>query len=645
MPNRVESSHLVLSLLLVVLGACAGSNTAGSGSDDADDSADEATGLSDATDTSGRDASADLRDAVDDRQVADPDVIGAEDANDPDLLDTSGRDAAEDRDEADEVVPDEDSGHSETDAAPDPGPFPPGDGTVVDYGREQGIHIVYFVPSDREPIIDYRARGQTLAFALQDSMARSLRYHHLGDSGPQFVMDDDGVVVELVRGTYEAAHYRDGDTSPNSPLISGMVRGDPVMADVVTDDRLVIVLPDVCLREGTYTCIEGGLARGIHRGQRGGYGFFTATLFTRDVVPTTWAEQLERFADTTPRGEEGTIYDYVTTVGEMIDDEVGAVVHELGHAMAAPHDVTAPHVNIMSAGFRQLRDTYLGPNAGELPVHFSYANSLLIAFNAWVNPDADWSDDTRPEAFAVATYEGDEVTVWGLVRDEGVVEAVHVTSQNSEANKSWAAGELVGAAEGWFEVTLPLEPEGETHVIVRAIDQGGNRSLPTIVTICPTCDDPEPETVVLPSFGSDDTGTVFAEYCREGTSITGVDVTWDRAVTSVEVRCATSGWAIAHTLPLIGEEGSDSGRSRCGRGEVAVGFHGRAAFWPDALGVLCADRDDWAEGPAEVTAETARGGEGGDAVSHQCPSGYRLVGVWGNADEAVRQLDGICQRL
>ena len=192
---------------------------------------------------------------------------------------------------------------------------------------------------------------------------------------------------------------------------------------------------------------------------------------------------------------------------------------------------------------------------------------------------------------------------------------------------------------------MPFQPEGATDVLVRAIDRGGNRSLPATVSICPTCEDPEPETAVLPSFGTDDSGRAFARYCREGTSVTGVDVTWDRAVTSVEVRCATSGWAVADTLPLVGAEGSDSGRSRCGLGEVAVGLHGRAAYWPDALGVLCADRDDWADGGAEVSAETARGGDGGEAVSYQCPTGYRLVGVWGNADDAVRRLDGICQRL
>ena len=79
-----------------------------------------------------------------------------------------------------------------------------------------------------------------------------------------------------------------------------------------------------------------------------------------------------------------------------------AVVHELAHAFALPHDVRQGQCDIMGHGFRRFRVNYLGRFHEQPPMCFSVDNARFLAQSRFLCNDVDATDDTPPVATTTA---------------------------------------------------------------------------------------------------------------------------------------------------------------------------------------------------------------------------------------------------
>lgn len=521
----------------------------------------------------------------------------------------------------------------------------PGTGAVEDYGRAQGVRLIYFVPSDRAPAQGYMERANVLAFLIQDTMARSLRAYGLGQTGPQFVMQaGGGVEVELVRGEASALFYVGGSDQTDGAVLHANVQRELAARKIVAPDDLVVVLADVCLESARLSCLRGGVALGGATSARGGLGMFSGNILRTDVTAETYAGLLARFQDATPVSGEMALYGDGTPTYEVIDDELGAVIHELGHGMGAPHDFSDGDVYVMGNGFRNLHQNYVGPDAHNVPVRFSYANSVLVAFNAFVNPSNDWDDVTPPVPDIAVFQESAQLRVSGWVMDDRAVGGVNVAVLHPASGAfSVVGGQVLEGAQAQFNVLVRALGPGENQVQVIAIDRGGNRSGVVEGRVCMDCENTPNGPTDLASLGFDaGAAPPYALRCPQGMVIRGFDVAADHLVRAVSVRCADAGGGQETVLGPAGQSALSVRSVMCPVGTVAVGIHGHAVAWVDALGVWCAPLSGWRDGTARATAQDSIGGNS-NPQDPLCPRGSALTQISGAADDIVRTVVGRCE--
>jgi hypothetical protein len=83
--------------------------------------------------------------------------------------------------------------------------------------------------------------------------------------------------------------------------------------------------------------------------------------------------------------------------GQIVEDGVGAVVHELGHALGLPHDRRRDDIDIMGNGFRNLRWNFSATGGpGGKKACFSDECALLLMSSRYLAKDLDLPDIEPP---------------------------------------------------------------------------------------------------------------------------------------------------------------------------------------------------------------------------------------------------------
>ncbi|MBN1844270.1 MAG: hypothetical protein JW810_01215 [Sedimentisphaerales bacterium] len=349
-----------------------------------------------------------------------------------------------------------------------------------DLGKSHKVRLVYFVPADRQPAAQYRAKIQTVLTFVNDIYCRSLRDQGYVTEGLDFYFSSDGLEVLLLRGDRPAAYYS------GAPDYRFVRTWQTVLPEVerhygsAAENLYVIFVESYDPGPAPYEW-PGGVALGARYGPGGGAGMFSAWILRDEFCAPTIEGQLAFLADDTPiagrtalggGGPDSPRY-------EFIEDGFGAVLHEMGHAFGLPHDKRNERQYIMGNGFRHLRHNYL-PALQAAPIGFSPASAAILAWSPFLAalPPAG---DTRPPDLHIGT-EGWSPDAAGTISlslriDDGPAGSLggYLVYAQPPLDTVLAGSRLVGAYwQATLDFTLPSRPAEPVGLKVLAIDRSGN---------------------------------------------------------------------------------------------------------------------------------------------------------------------------
>jgi hypothetical protein len=259
------------------------------------------------------------------------------------------------------------------------------------------IRLAYFVPRDRQPARDYQARISVVMSVVADVYKLDLKARNHKTAGLTFETRDGKPVVHLVRGSEPARHYN------NSPKFDTQEQWRRVLPEVAKavgspNRRVIVVFNETYEDAPEKSAWAGTIALGARYSTNGGAGMFSATMLQDGFCATNVKEQYRLIFDQTPvpgrvlKGEPGA----KSVRGEFVENSIGAVAHELGHALGLPHDHRDDWSDIMGNGFRKLRLNFTPNGPAKRVVGFSDENARLLMSSRYVATDLDWTDDKPP---------------------------------------------------------------------------------------------------------------------------------------------------------------------------------------------------------------------------------------------------------
>lgn len=374
-------------------------------------------------------------------------------------------------------------------AAPSPAAPLPADAVypepLKDLGRAFKVRLVYFVPKDRQPIARWREKIAVVMTFVNDLYARDLRSKGYAGAGLDFEFDAGGPAVHLLAGKETAAHYN-GD-----PAFDGMRQWRLIIPEVEAalgkaGKQVYVIFAETYDDGPTPFEWRGGFALGARFSTSGGVGMFSAWILRDEFCATTVEGELRLLADDTPipgrTANHGRRPD--SPRFEFIEDGLGAVAHELGHAFGLPHDLRVDNVEIMANGFRWLRRNYLPSKGGPGPTAgFLMDTARLFRWSRYLMADVDAADTQAPQARLETPSRLKAGTTHFYV-------SADVTDDRGLAayafwlpGRDWilAGGDLVGTQVALKQslVVPPLE-KGPMELVLLIMDRGGN--LATVKT-------------------------------------------------------------------------------------------------------------------------------------------------------------------
>jgi len=346
---------------------------------------------------------------------------------------------------------------------------------VLSTPSDYQVRLAYFVPNDRRPTANYEQKIRVLMHFVTE-LYRGPTFQ---GSGLALQTHGSEPMVHLIRGARPAAYYN------GAPNYDRRQHWQRIIAEIPTSvgvpDKHLIVLFAETYDDGPARFEwPGGIALGARYSAAGGVGLFSAWILRDEFSATSVQAQRKLLFDATPIVGR-------TALGhgkpdsprfEFIEDGLGAVAHELGHALGLPHDCRQNQRDLMCNGFRNIRWNFADPPQLERGAAFSEDNVRLLLSSRHLAADLDRSDNVPPEVsvrIVSATRDRHPASVRVAVEasDDRGLRAIlfFARHQDSVVGGGWLDGKKQSFTQ---ELTIEPSQSGDVQVEAYVTDVGGN---------------------------------------------------------------------------------------------------------------------------------------------------------------------------
>ncbi len=339
---------------------------------------------------------------------------------------------------------------------------------------EHRIRVAYFVPTDRTPADGYEQRIRNIMTVVSDLYQYSLSNQGYDFDGLSFEQAEGEVVVHLIQGPREATYYNNG------PQHSETVQWERVSHEIGeqlgnTDEQLIVVFTE-CFGNGQSQFLwPGTIARGERFTTNGGMVMYSAHLLRGPFAVDTLGDLRALFFDQTPvRGRRVMGHRANTPRCEFIEDGIGAIAHELGHALGLVDDHRQDDLDLMGNGFRNLRWN-LDPQERRKVV-FSEENARLLMSSRYIADDLDL-EDNEPPMVEVERLSANASSQLILVRASDNTGLRAIVFKDTQVG-SIVEGQRLNGTEQEVRQRLPLNGTGGFPIALEVIvtDNGGHQT-------------------------------------------------------------------------------------------------------------------------------------------------------------------------
>jgi len=343
------------------------------------------------------------------------------------------------------------------------------------------IRLAYLVPSDRKPVAHYEEKIGVIMHFVNELYAQSLQGSGAQMKSLPLKMKADRPAVALIRTSKPASYYNGAPRYEHN----SHAHWQKLVPDIppyvgVPQKHLILLFAETFGEEPSDVEWPGTIARGARFSKAGGVGIFSAWILRDEFCALSVPQQRQLFFDDTPIAGR-------TAMGwrkpdsprfQFIEDGVGAITHEVAHALGLAHDTRQNGRDIMGQGFRQIRWNFSDPPQAAKGGSFSEDNKRMLLSSRYLASDLDVNDATPPELKVriVDVERADRsasVTIEVHASDDRSLRAIlfYSVGQDSVVGGRW----LVGKEQLFTQkLAIDLPRSSEIQIDVTVTDNGGN---------------------------------------------------------------------------------------------------------------------------------------------------------------------------